>query len=191
MVLATVSGCMTSEFKTSERAPAPRQPVRVTEYLIADHARLHALLARACECEPFDHEAFERFRAGLLRHIGIEEKLLFAAVRERGGGELLAAAHELRLEHAALASLLVPTPDHALAREIAELLAVHDEREERSGGIYEQCERFLPEALSAELRDRASAFAEVPAARHYDGPAAHRTAASALASALRLPRRRS
>jgi hypothetical protein len=156
---------------------------RVTAYLIADHARLHALLERACTPGDFDHEAFASFRAGLLRHIGIEEKLLFPAVRSAQGGEHLAAARALRVDHAALASLLVPTPDLALAREIASLLAQHDALEEGEEGVYEQCERILGDARSSVLAEQAAASGEVPVARHFDGPNVHRTAAAALAAA--------
>jgi hypothetical protein len=157
---------------------------RVTEYLAADHARLHALLERACAPGSFDHAAFASFRAGLLRHIGIEEKLLFPAVRSAHDGEHLEAARALRVEHAAIASLLVPTPDLALAREIASLLAQHDAREEGADGVYEQCELILGEARSRVLAERAIASGEVPVARHFDGPNVHRTAAAALAAAL-------
>lgn len=123
---------------------------RITEYLTADHARLHALLERACAGASLDLEAFEGFRAGLLRHIGIEEKVLFPAVRA-ARGEPLASARALRVEHGAIASLLVPTPDLALARELAGLLARHDATEEDAGGVYEQCERALGEDRSHAL----------------------------------------
>ena len=60
----------------------------VTQYLAADHARLDALLARAVRAPgAFDLDAFGEFRAGLLRHIALEEKILFRAVREAGAGE--------------------------------------------------------------------------------------------------------
>ena len=155
----------------------------MSEYLAADHARLHVLLERACAPGSFDREAFASFRAGLLRHIGIEEKLLFPAVRSANDGEHLATARALRVEHAAIASLLVPTPDGALAREIRGLLAQHDFVEERAGGVYEQCERILGEARSRALARQAAASGEVPVAPHFDGPNVHRTAAAALAAA--------
>ncbi|MBZ0119582.1 MAG: hypothetical protein K8H88_21505, partial [Sandaracinaceae bacterium] len=60
--------------------------MRPTEHLIADHARLHALLQRAL-ASGFDPEPFAEFRAGLLRHIGIEEKVLLVAARRARGGE--------------------------------------------------------------------------------------------------------
>src|SRR5689334_13067398 len=98
--------------------------MRVTEDLTEDHRRLRSLLAPAVS-QPFDTGAFEAFRAGLLRHIGIEEKLLFPEVRRRLGHPLEATLR-LRIEHAALTSLLVPTPDAALAAELEALLDVHD-----------------------------------------------------------------
>jgi hypothetical protein len=140
-----------------------------------DHARLHRLLA-AATADParFDHEAFEQFRAGLLRHIGIEEKILLPEARRRRGGEPLPIAQTLRSEHGALASLLVPTPDHALAREIEALLSRHDAREEGAGGLYEQCERLLHDHAGA-LLARARETAPPPLAPHFDGPGTVRT----------------
>jgi hypothetical protein len=133
----------------------------LASYLAADHARLDALL-RTSVADGFDADSFEQFRAGLLRHIGIEEKLL---------PPLPAIA---RSEHAALVSLLVPTPDAALAGEIARLLATHNAREEGPDGIY----AALPsdDALLA----RAQATPPPPLARHFDGLGTVRTAAEAL-----------
>jgi hypothetical protein len=158
---------------------------RVSEYLIADHMRLHELLERACSAPVLERSAFDAFRAGLLRHIGIEEKLLFPAVRSALGGVPLASALELRVDHAAIASLLVPTPDLALARELAGLLARHDDVEECPEGVYEQCENILGEARSRALAREAHDTAPVPVAVYHDGPNVHRTAASALAAARR------
>lgn len=157
---------------------------RITEHLTRDHERLHALLARARGGPAFDGEAFAAFRAGLLRHIGVEEKLLFPAARKRLGAPL-AAARRLRVEHAALTSLLVPTPDHALCDEIEALLAAHDAREEGEGGVYAECEAAIGDA-SFELVERARAIAAPPLARHFDGHGTFRTAREALASAERI-----
>jgi len=161
--------------------------MRVTEYLAADHQRLHEFLARAAT-GTFDAEAFERFRGGLLRHIGIEEKLLFPEVRRRGGGAPEALLR-LRVEHAALAALLVPTPDATLAAEIEALLVVHDAREDATGGVYASCEAILGEA-SAALADAAQQFPTVRTARHFDGNGVHRTAREAIASAEQSMARR-
>lgn len=165
---------------------ATSQPERITEYLLRDHQRLRALLERARAADPLDEEAFAAFRAGLLRHIAIEEKLLWPAARRARGDRPLEQARALRIEHAALGSLLVPTPDAALCDEIRSLLGAHDAREEGEGGVYTECEHLLSAAESAQLAERAASFRQIRAAPYYDGPAAHRTAASALAAARRI-----
>jgi hypothetical protein len=55
-------------------------------FFAADHRRLETLIAQALQGEgPVEPSAFSAFRAGLLRHIGMEEKALFAAAREALG----------------------------------------------------------------------------------------------------------
>ncbi len=158
----------------------------IINYLVADHARLHTLLDRAMETPELDPEAFADFRRGLLRHIAIEEKVLLPAVREARGGAPLDRAHALRIDHAALTSLLVPTPDLALCREILALLSEHDAKEEGRDGVYEECRRALSDRDLAHLARRAESFPQVRVARHFDGPSVHRTAQEALASARRM-----
>jgi hypothetical protein len=167
---------------------------RITDYLTADHARLEALLARAASLATLDLEAYAEFRSGLLRHIGIEEKLLLSAVKKLPPPVALSVdeLHTLRVEHAALTSLLVATPDLALLAEIREILQRHDAREEGEAGVpglYARCEDALG-AASAELAERARAFPAVRVAPHYDGAGAMRTAHDALTSARRLSRPR-
>jgi len=158
----------------------------IISYLVADHARLHTLLDRAMKTPELAPETFADFRRGLLRHIAIEEKVLLPAVRQARGGTPLDRAHELRIDHAALTSLLVPTPDLALCREILSLLAEHDAKEEGAGGIYEECDHCLNDDDLIDLAEQARAFPEVRVARHFDGPNVHRTAEGALASARRM-----
>jgi hypothetical protein len=159
---------------------------RVTDYLLADHRRLEDKLAAATREPVFDHAAFEEFRAGLLRHIAIEEKLLFPAARRARGGMPIARAHQLRIEHGAIGILLVPTPDHALCAELASVLNAHDAVEEGSAGVYAECEQLIGTDQSRDLLARAREFPAVPAAKHFDGPTAFRTAQEALASAGRI-----
>lgn len=163
---------------------------RITEYLLADHERLSALLAAATSRPDFDRDAFAAFRAGLLRHIAIEEKVLFPAARRARGGEPLSRAHDLRIEHAALTSLLVPSPDTALCAEIVSILNPHDAVEEGPDGVYVECENLMTEEESAALLASARAFPVVPTSAHFDGSTVHRTAASALTSAARISRPR-
>lgn len=159
-----------------------KSPIR--EYLEADHRVLESLLRRADEGGRLDLEAFEAMRARLLRHIGIEEKLVLATVREVRGMPI-ARARQLRVEHGAIAALLVPTPDVALVRELRSLLHAHDAVEEGPEGIYAECEQILGER-AGELIERARAFPEVPPARHFDGENVVRTAADAMRSAERM-----
>jgi hypothetical protein len=164
---------------------------RITDYLKVDHERLHGLLGQAMAAASFDGQAFEHFRARLLRHIAIEEKLLLTAARKARAGQPLARAHALRIEHGALASLLVPTPDHALCAEIAALVATHDAVEEGPGGVYEECEQWLEAELSRLLLTNARAFPQVKVALHFDGEGTVRLADAALASARRMAAPRS
>jgi hypothetical protein len=161
----------------------------ITEYLTRDHARLHSLLDECLATRDLG-DVFERFRGGLLRHIAIEEKLLFPAVRRALGGEALPSAWELRIEHAALTSLMVPTPDAALCEEIGSLLRDHDQKEEGSRGVYAECEQVLAPDESEKVAATASSFPGIPLAAHFDGPGTCRTAADALHAAQRIRRRR-
>jgi len=158
---------------------------RLQEYMAADHDRLDRLLERARSSnDRFDVDAFEEFRVGLLRHIGIEEKILLSEARRRRGGDPLPIAARLRVEHAAIASLLVPTPDHALVGEIQTLLVPHNRAEEEAGGAYELIETLAGDDAEELLR-RAQAAPWPPPARHFDGAGVMRTAAEALALAER------
>jgi hypothetical protein len=153
--------------------------------MAADHDRLDRLLERALSsADRFDLDAFEEFRVGLLRHIGIEEKLLLPDARRRRSGDPLPLAARLRVEHAAIASLLVPTPDRALVAELRTLLVPHNRIEEESGGVYELVEGLAGGEAAALLR-RAQAAPPPPPARHFDGAGVVRTAVEALALAER------
>jgi hypothetical protein len=163
----------------------PHVPKTISQYLTDNHTWLHALLSAADYDGHFDGDAFEVFRANMLRHIGIEEKLLLPAVR-RIRGEPIARARALRVEHAALTSLLVPTPDLALCREIAALLAAHDAQEEGDEGVYAECEQLLGSERSRALAEQAVHFPAVPVVAHFDGPGTYRTAPLALAAASRI-----
>src|SRR5688572_26416660 len=82
----------------------------VYRYLAEDHRRLEELLRRATIAEgSIEPGAYMEFRGGLLRHIGMEEKILLPAAQAARSGDPLPLASRLRLDHGALAGLLVLT----------------------------------------------------------------------------------
>jgi hypothetical protein len=127
----------------------------IAHLLAADHERLDALLRRAfASAGSVDREAYDAFRRGLLRHIGMEEKILLPAAQRARGGAPLPAATALRLEHGALAALLVPSPTPAIGNALRTILAQHNAREEGPDGVYAGCERLAgveADALAAAL----------------------------------------
>ncbi len=135
-------------------------PIR--RMLSADHERLDGLLARAASGEGrVDEAAYAEFRAGLLRHIAMEEKVLLADAKARRGGEALPAAAQLRLDHAAIAAMLAAAPDAGLLADLRGLLALHNRIEEGEDGVYAQCERLAGPDVDALL----ARLHAVPAAR--------------------------
>jgi len=166
-------------------------PGSIHRLLADDHRRLDALLDRAtADPARVDREAYAAFRAGLLKHIGMEEKILLPAAQRLRSGEPLPIAAALRLQHGAIASLLVPTPTPDVIATLRIVLGMHNPLEEDPGGLYEACEKLAGNevaALVAELR----AAPEVPAAPHVDGPkvlaAARRTLARAGLDVTALP----
>jgi hypothetical protein len=136
----------------------------IHEYLSGDHARLDAALQRG---------DYEEFREGLLRHIGIEQKILFPIVRDWPFVE------RLHLDHGAIAALLVLTPTPAILAAIRAILDNHNPIEEGSGGLYEECDRRLGPRVDEVLK-RIHEYPPVPVAKHVDSPIAIDSARNAL-----------
>jgi hypothetical protein len=156
------------------------RPGPIHTFLADDHARLDALLRRAvADPRVIDRAAYDELRAGLLRHIAMEEKVLLPDARRRRGGEPLPAARQLRADHSALAALLVPTPTHAILEAMAKILEAHNPLEEAVEGIYATCEQLAGGEAEA-LLARLEAVPEVPLAPHFDGPRVHEHIAGLL-----------
>jgi hypothetical protein len=155
------------------------------EWLVRDHDEVDALLRKARAPEAFDLEAFGRFRERLLRHIGVEERLLFSAIARTNQGQLPEIVSEVQIEHAALTSLLVPTPDYVLAEEIAGLLERHSNLEEFPAGVYDQCLAMLDDETADDVFCDACASRPVALAKYFDGAGTVRTADAALDKARR------
>ena len=134
----------------------------IHEILSRDHERLDALLAAALTADgAIDETSFAEFRRGLLRHIGIEERVLFPELRRvRGATDIERLLHR---DHATLAALLVPPPSKELIEQIRAILVEHNPLEEDAGGMYEIVEQ-LPGVDAAALAERVRAYPEVPTA---------------------------
>jgi len=140
-------------------------------FFAADHRRLDALLRRAVSVPGrVDLVPFGEFRAGILKHIGMEEKVLFPAARHAREAPLVLAAR-LRVDHGAIAALLVPTPTPALVAEIVSVLGPHNRREEEPGGVYDACDEAVGPDEAERLVHDLRAFPEVPLKPYNDGPA--------------------
>ena len=148
-----------------------------------DHAYLDQLLDRACAGPGrMDPAPYDGFRRGLLKHIGMEEKILLPAMQRLNGGEPLPIAARLRLDHGAIAALLVPSPSPAIVAALKTILATHNELEEGAGGLYEICDR-VAEGEADDIVKQLRHAPEVPAAPHNDGPKVMPAARRALARA--------
>ncbi|MCK6479316.1 MAG: hemerythrin domain-containing protein [Planctomycetes bacterium] len=143
----------------------------VHEHLTEDHARLERHLARAvADPARIDPAEYERFRGGLLRHIGIEEKILLAEARTLRGGEPLPVAHVLKQDHSSLATLLVATPTLPIVAAVRRILAAHNPLEEDEGGMYDQVDALLTPSGAEALLLRVRGMPEPPLAPWNDNP---------------------
>jgi len=141
----------------------------IHQFFAADHRRLDALLQAATRTPgEVDMLPFGTFRAGLLKHIGMEEKLLFPALRAALGERVAGTTAKLRVDHGALAALLVPTPAHAMIADIRSLLVPHNRREEEVGGVYDLGDGALGAPDAERLLAQARVFPEVPVNPHND-----------------------
>ena len=139
-------------------------------FLVNDHTRLARLLDHASRPKKeIDGVIYAEFRRGLLRHIAMEEKVLLPAAKKFNGGNPLAIASKLRLDHGALTALLAPSPTQAIIEAIRAILEAHNPLEEDSGGLYETCEKLAGNKVET-LLARLQSVPEVQVAVYRDGP---------------------
>jgi hypothetical protein len=149
----------------------------ITDFLVGDHRRLEALLQQAVAHT--DQGAYAQFRAGLLRHIGMEEKILISAAQRLRGGEPLGIASKLRLDHGALGTLLIPAPIAAVIAGIRGILKDHNVLEEGPGGLCETCDE-LAGSEAAQLLAKLQAAPEVAVLPYSDTPTVMSTVRRAM-----------
>jgi Hemerythrin HHE cation binding domain len=162
--------------KRRERAPVGdakldgRFPGPIFLLMREEHVRLDELLSQASDCcGAIDQAAYQSFRERLLRHIKIEEKILIPMCERRRGGRSLPIASRLRLDHGALAALMMLPPAAPTFRAIRAVLEAHNPLEEGQGGAYEQCDRLVGSERN-ELLARCAAAPPVPTSPWVDNP---------------------
>lgn len=156
---------------------------KLYKYFAGDHRRLDDLLDRAtAKPDAIDMELYGKFRLGLLRHISMEEKILFPAAQRYNGGEPLAVTAKLRLDHGAIAALLVSPPSRTIIAALRAILKVHDLLEEKPGGVYEVCET-LTASEADDLLSKVRSAPDVPPNRYNAKPYVLEATRRALARA--------
>jgi hypothetical protein len=118
------------------------------QYMAEDHDRLDKLLQRALlSSGSIDRGAYDEFRKGLLRHIGMEERVMLPALARMQGSGLAPLADRLRLDHGAIVALLVPPPSATIVATLTSILEKHNTLEESNGGVYAQFDQLPSEEI--------------------------------------------
>jgi len=97
------------------------------------------------------------------------EELILIPAAKRLSGKAVALAQRTRLDHAALTSLLIPTPTGKLLTVLRAVLEPHNRMEEEKDGLYAQCEGVLGAEADSVL-EQLNAAPDIPPAAHVDGP---------------------
>lgn len=148
-----------------------------------DHHRIEELLNKAILPDGgIDMMYYNRFRTGLLRHIKMEEKILFPAAMGVDKEVMTKILPRFRLEHGALTALMVPPPTAVLIKVIKHVIDKHDFAEEEPGGLYDICEQ-LTEGQTDRLLEQLSNTTEVPVHPPNPAPFALEAAKRSLARA--------
>ena len=108
-------------------------------------------------------------------------KILLPAA-QRLGGKPLPIAQALRLDHGALACLLMPTPTSAIIIALRAIITRHNRLEEGPDGLYECCER-LAGSEAAALLEHLRAAPDVTVMPHSDSRQVLETVRRAVARA--------
>lgn len=125
---------------------------RIYHFFTNDHRRIDDLLDKATENgKNLQMEYYHQFRIGLLKHIKMEEKILFPAAQKANGNVPLPLAGKLRLDHGALTALMVVPPSAKVIKVLRVVLDKHDLMEEEPGGMYDVCERLTEGETNALL----------------------------------------
>lgn len=148
-----------------------------------DHLQIDIFLNKALEqSNEIEMNYYHQFRARLLRHIKMEEKVLFPAAKKINPEVIKEVLPQYRLEHGAITALMVPPPTLSLIKVIRYILEKHNKSEEEPGGLYDICEE-LTHGQTQGLLNELTATKEVPVQPSNQAPIAIEAAKRALARA--------
>lgn len=134
----------------------------IFDFFEKDHRRIEGLLDKAIENPAeIDLDYYHQFRTGLLKHIKMEEKILFPAAQKANGGVPLPLQAELRMDHGAITSLMVVKPTIEMIKVLYYVMEDHDRKEEEPGGMYDVCENLTKDETE-EILEELRAATEVP-----------------------------
>lgn len=153
------------------------------QFFTEDHHRIEKLLNKALEQpDKIEMSYYHQFRSQLLRHIKMEEKILFPAAKKANPEVTKDLIPRYRLDHGALTSLMVPPPTLPLINVIKYILEEHDLAEEEPGGLYDVCEA-LTQGQTQDILNQLAETEEVPVHPPNPAPIAIESARRALARA--------
>lgn len=136
-------------------------PNLITQFFSVDHDRLDFLFHMYQQAKETDKEAaikfFDKFSAGLKRHIEWEENLLFPAFDDALGTHGFGPTAVMRTEHDQIKSMLeqihsklnLGQQTDAIEQALLDILQVHNTKEENI--LYVECDRVLTEQHTAAL----------------------------------------
>lgn len=153
------------------------------QFFSKDHRQIDELFNKATK-NPNEIEMnyYLQFRTRLLRHIKMEENILFPAARKVNPSIKQDLLPRYRLDHGAITALMVPPPTLTLIKVIKYILDKHNLAEEESGGLYDICEALTKEQTQ-ELLNQLINTKEVPLHAPNPAPIAMESAKRALARA--------
>ncbi len=133
--------------------PTKDKDLLASRIMSADHERLEDLLRKVEESGHEPGVLYDKFRAGLLRHMWIEEHLMIPpALKTKEGARKHADFARLKLDHGALTALLVPVPSAGIFAAIRGIVEPHNRLEEDSGGLYEICDAASGEEFVEKMK---------------------------------------
>jgi hypothetical protein len=174
---------MSKPTDSARASSGPEHPRRIYEVMAMEHLRLEGLLdLMQSRDQETNAETYQIFRETLLRHIRIEERILLPMAQQCSDGRPLALAARLRLDHGALAAMMMLPPAPRVLAAVRAVLKVHNPLEDGPGGVYERCDELVGPGRQ-ELLLEIQNVPKVPVSPYIDSPAVFSAARRVLSRA--------